>query len=368
MLILNNDDVKDVITMEVTIDALEESYRQLISREAVCRPRIDIRIPTEDPNKAYVWGTMEGGSATSGYFAIRMKSDIMSRLDYEGVITQEKYCVRPGLYFGLILLIDIHNGEPLAFLHDGYLQHMRVGADSGIGVRYMAREDAQVVGMLGSGGMARSHAEAFCLVRNIRRFQVYSPTREHREEFAREVSAKFGVEAGAMDDPREVYRGADILAACTDSLEPVVKGEWLEEGTHVISIGGGLDEEAQRRIDVSLRLGSAPAPRGLPDFGVHDEVISYDAQPPGHEAQWPGSMSQGRARGLVSEDRTVFLEAVLSGETVARPSPQAITYSARGNIQGAQFFAVAGKVYELARERGLGREIPTDWFLQDIRD
>ena len=100
-----------------------------------------------------------------------------------------------------------------------------------------------------------------------------------------------------MDDPREVYRGADILAACTDSLEPVVKGEWLEEGTHVISIGGGLDEEAQRRIDVSLRLGSAPAPRGLPDFGVHDEVISYDALPPGHEAQWPGSMSQGRARG-----------------------------------------------------------------------
>ena len=61
MLILNNDDVKGVITMEVTIDALEESYRQLISREAVCRPRIDIRIPTEDPNKAYVWGTMEGG-------------------------------------------------------------------------------------------------------------------------------------------------------------------------------------------------------------------------------------------------------------------------------------------------------------------
>ena len=61
MLILSNDDVKSVITMKATIDALEESYRQLISREAVCRPRIDIRIPTEDPSKAYVWGTMEGG-------------------------------------------------------------------------------------------------------------------------------------------------------------------------------------------------------------------------------------------------------------------------------------------------------------------
>ena len=52
----------------------------------------------------------------------------------------------------------------------------------------------------------------------------------------------------------------------------------------------------------------------------------------------------------------------------ARTSPQQVTFSERGNTQGAQFFAVAGLVDELARERGLGRELPTEWFLQDIRD
>ncbi|MFQ5903499.1 MAG: hypothetical protein ACE5JO_07405, partial [Candidatus Binatia bacterium] len=74
-LILNNDDVKSVLTMEITMEALEKAYQQIARREAVCRPRVDIQIPTKDPKKIYQWGTMEGGSI-SGYFAIRMKSDV----------------------------------------------------------------------------------------------------------------------------------------------------------------------------------------------------------------------------------------------------------------------------------------------------
>src|SRR6266851_9184912 len=97
MLILDNDDVSKLLTMEASIAALEESYRKLVTREVVCRPRIDIRIPTSDPAKVYQWGTMEGGS-TSGYFAIRMKSDVVYATQYTGVTTQEKSCVRPGLY------------------------------------------------------------------------------------------------------------------------------------------------------------------------------------------------------------------------------------------------------------------------------
>src|SRR6266568_1926201 len=150
-LILNNDDVQQVLTMEITMKALEQAYAELTRQEAVCRPRIDIQIPTKDPNKIYQWGTMEGGSM-SGYFAIRMKSDVIYEQEYQGAITQEKYCVRPGRFCGLILLTSIENGEPLALINDGYLQHMRVGADSGIGAKYMAREDAEVVGMIGFGG------------------------------------------------------------------------------------------------------------------------------------------------------------------------------------------------------------------------
>ena len=120
-LIINNHDVEKLLTMEMTIDALEQAYKQLVTREAVCRPRIDIQIPTSDPNKIYQWGTMEGGS-TSGYFAIRMKSDVVYETRYNGAITQEKYCTKPGLFCGLIFLTSVETGEPLAFVNDGVLQ------------------------------------------------------------------------------------------------------------------------------------------------------------------------------------------------------------------------------------------------------
>ncbi|MBI2209970.1 MAG: ornithine cyclodeaminase family protein, partial [Deltaproteobacteria bacterium] len=239
-LILNNDDVRSVLTMEATMAALEEAYRQVARGEAVCRPRIDIQIPTRDPRKVYQWGTMEGGSI-SGYFAIRMKSDVVYEQEYEGARTQEKYCVEPGKFCGLILLVSIENGEPVALINDGYLQHMRVGADSGIGVKYMAREDAEVVGMLGSGGMARSHAESFRLARKIKKIQVYSPTKTHREQYAREVSEQLGIEVVPVSHPGDAYKGAHIIAGCTDSAVPVIIGKWLEEGTHVTCIGGKPD-------------------------------------------------------------------------------------------------------------------------------
>ncbi|MEE8515465.1 MAG: ornithine cyclodeaminase family protein, partial [Alphaproteobacteria bacterium] len=80
-LFINNDDVAKVLTIEDTMAALEESYRQLVTKESVCRPRVDIQIPTSDENKIYQWGTMEGGSI-SGYFAIRMKSDVIYEQEY----------------------------------------------------------------------------------------------------------------------------------------------------------------------------------------------------------------------------------------------------------------------------------------------
>src|SRR5512147_2410571 len=125
-LIINNQEVEQILTMEDTLAALEQSYLQLAAGEAVCRPRIDIRIPTSDPAKTYRWGTMEGGS-TAGYFAIRMKSDVVYERAHEGGVTEEKYCTRPGLFCGLVFLTSVETGEPLALINDGVLQHMRVG-------------------------------------------------------------------------------------------------------------------------------------------------------------------------------------------------------------------------------------------------
>ena len=117
-LIINNDDVAKVLTIGTTMDALEESYHNLSIGEATCRPRIDIRIPTSDPKKNYQFGSMEGGS-TGGYFAVRMKSDVVYESSYGGALTQEKYCTQPGLYCGLIFLTSVETGEPLAIIHDG---------------------------------------------------------------------------------------------------------------------------------------------------------------------------------------------------------------------------------------------------------
>jgi ornithine cyclodeaminase/alanine dehydrogenase-like protein (mu-crystallin family) len=367
MLIINNAEVAKVLTMETTIAALEESYIALAAKEAVCRPRIDIRIPTSDPARNYQWGTMEGGS-TAGYFAIRMKSDVIYETEYNGVVTQEKYCSRPGLYCGLILLTSIENGEPLAFINDGHLQHMRVGADGGIGVKYLANEDAEVVGMLGSGGMARTHMQAFTRVRTIKKLQVFSPSRENRERFGGEMAAKYNIEVQVCDKPEDVYKGAQVLAAVTDSATEVTDGSLLEPGTHIVVIGGTgkPDEASLKRVDVYLRFGDTPAPMHYPELATDAEHIDYEARPE------QGKLGDGRRsrlkHGNSLPDKRVTLLDLIEGRAKGRSSPGQITYSERGNLQGAQFYAVAGKVYELARKAGLGREIPTDWFLQDIRN
>ena len=245
---------------------------------------------------------------------------------------------------------------------------MRVGADGGIGVKYLANEDAEVVGMLGSGGMARTHMEAFTRVRKIEKLQVFSPTRENRERFAREMAAKYNIEVKVCNRPEEVYKGAHILAALTDSAVEVTDGALLEKGTHIVVVGGTgkPDAESLKRVDVYLRFGDTPAPTGHPELATDAEHIGYEARP--QQDKYGDGRRDRRKHGNTLPDRRVTLADLVAGKVKGRSSPDQITYSERGNLQGAQFHAVAGKVYELAKRAGLGREIPTEWFLQDIRD
>jgi ornithine cyclodeaminase/alanine dehydrogenase-like protein (mu-crystallin family) len=368
VLLLSNEDVTRVLTMADTIAALEKAYGEIAAGEAVCRPRIDIRIPTGDASRNYQWGSMEGGS-TAGYFAVRMKSDVVFESEYNGVRTQEKYCRRPGLFCGLVFLTSTETGEPLALINDGVLQHMRVGADGGIGVKYMANPDAAMVGMLGSGGMARSNLDAFMQVRKIRRLQVFSPTPAHRERFARESAEKYGIDAKACSRPEAIYEGADIVAACTDSAVPVLDGSRLEKGAHVINIGGSgaPDSATLTRVDVYLRFGDAPAPASRPDLHFDDEHIGWEARSdrPKHG---DGRSQRKRGHGVLLRDKRISLADLKAGCARGRCAHDQITYSERGNLQGAQFYAVAGVVYERAKAAGLGREIPTEWLLQDVRN
>jgi len=363
MLILSNEDIGQVLDMDTTMAALQGAYLAVAEGRATCRPRIDIDIPTSSPERHYRWGTMEGGEH-GGYFAIRMKSDILHWYTApDGTITREKFCGQTGLYCGLILLTSTENGLPLALIQDGVLQHMRVGGDGGLGVRYMARADATTVGMLGSGGMARTHVAAFLAARpGITKINVYSPTKKNRESFAAEMADKHELDITPCARPETVYEGAQIVAALTDATAPVLDGDRLEPGAHVVNIGGGglPDARTMDRVDVYLRMGDAPAPDGLPP--IEKEYLSWRV------GKAPAKGPREKPHGVALPDRRVTLKDLIDGTRTGRSSDSQITWSERGNLQGAQFFGVAGRAYEAARTAGLGREIPDDWLLQTVRN
>ena len=145
MKVINNTDVARLVTQAEVTQVLESAYQDFFNGIAVCRPRVDVEIPSSSPDRFYRWGTMEGGSAGK-YFAIRCKSDMIYHKRTGSSVTQEKYCVEPGTFCGFILLFSVENGEPLALINDGVIQHMRVAADGAIGVKYASREESTTIG------------------------------------------------------------------------------------------------------------------------------------------------------------------------------------------------------------------------------
>jgi alanine dehydrogenase len=378
MLIINNDQVTELLTMADCIRAQEDAFRKLPSGNAIHRGRVDMYFPCDREDGYFRWGTMEG--ANDGYFAIRMKSDIITwPRDAGGNWTEEKYCVEPGTFCGLILLISTRNGEPLAFINDGVLQHMRVGAGAGIGVKCLAREDSHVVGMLGSGGMARTFLEAFTCVRDIRECRVYSPTEGNREAFAAEMSRKLGIDVRAVDSAQAAIKGADILSSCTDSMTPVYDADWIEPGMHVTNLGfHELPQAALERFDVFVRQGDAglelvPSERVQSGIGhspaafIGGTAEQMRRLPPKAEAD--GVMADSAAAGNRRGGRaTPQFADLVTGACAGRTTRDQVTFYRNAGNQGLQFSAVGGWVYEQARKRQTGREIPTAWFLQDVRD
>ena len=146
-------------------------------------------------------------------------------------------------------LYDLASAEPIAFVHESELSGMRVGATSGAAVEAIARPDAHVLSILGSGRQARSHLRAIVTVRPIRRVQVHSPNAEHLAAFVAAARDAYpSIDIVPVTDARAALEGADIVCSNTNSTAPVIRGEWLEPGQLVITIGN--TDAAGRKTEV----------------------------------------------------------------------------------------------------------------------
>lgn len=361
MLLLSNRDVEAVLDMRGCLQALDTGYRDLERGDGTFIPRIDLYAPTGGADGYYRWGSMTGACRSFGVLACRIKSDVVSWPEGR---TEEKYCIRPGLYSGIILLYALADGRPLAIIHDGYLQHMRTGGSAGLGTEALARSDARVAAIIGSGGMARTFLEAIAAVRRLELVRVYSPTTEHRDRFAAEMSRRLGVQVTGVPSAREAVREADIVATATDAMHPTFDPAWLAPGTHVTCVTRReVDRSLLARADLVVHLGLDTIPPGVPVPGME--------WPRGGMAAFIAGTAEERARIPRSQSPVpsdVSLADLRAGRHPGRARPEDITFFLNTGTQGLQFAAVAGYVLERARARRLGTEVPDDWFLEDIRD
>lgn len=365
MLLINNDVVQQVLTMRECIAAQEAAFAGLLTGKAIFRPRIDTYVPCDREDGYYRWGSVEG--ASDGVLAVRLKSDIVHwPRGADGMVSESKYCVQPGTYCGLVFLYSTGNGEPLAIMNDGYLQHMRVGGAAGIGTRLLSREDAHTVGMIGSGGMARTFLEAYTEVRDIKKVKVYSRSPENRKKYAEEMSSQLNIEVTPVDSAREAVRGADILSTCTDSITPTIQPEWLEPGMHVVNLGPHeISAEVAAKFEVRVQQGKEGLPIPESNMFRHGIGGSLGAYVMGTEEE---QRRLPRAPKKLKLDEWPVYTDVLSGKVPGRTSRDQITHYRTIGNWGVQFSSVGALVYKKARAAKLGRELPTEWFLQDIRN
>jgi alanine dehydrogenase len=354
-LLLTNQEVEQALTPEDAIAATESIYRELAEGRAINRPRSQVYMPvesTEHPGFKYRFKSQEGGSLESKVWALRITSDMAGFSFTAGVKRRRILPVATGdLYCGLVILFDTEKIEPVAILPDGVIQKMRVAALSSVGAKYLAPEKPTVLGLFGSGWQAGAHLEFLCSQFHFNQVKVYSPNREHCREFCREWSSRLGQTICAADTPRQVVEGSDVIQAATAAWEPVCDGHWIEKGMYVCSIGGSdasnkrreIDDEAIRRADL---------------YVVHSkEVARLDQSPDVWEVA---------QKGIKPWEEIREIQELVAGAVPGRRCADQITVFNNNTGAGTQFAAVGAAVLRRARAMGLGRELPTEWFLESV--
>jgi ornithine cyclodeaminase/alanine dehydrogenase-like protein (mu-crystallin family) len=312
VLLLNEEEVRHLLTMEMALEAVGEGLRKLALDEAQNNPRN--RCQTDH----VMIHVMSASAKTLGV------------LGYKAYATSRK-----GTQFH-VGLFDGKTGALVCLMHADYLGQVRTGAASGIATKYMARPDASEVGVYGSGKQARTQVQAICKVRKINRVQVYSLNEERRSAFARELSHLCEVEVEPVMRPELAALDKDIIITATTSREPVLNSPWVAQGTHINAVGSNflakaeLDAELVRRCKPIVVDSKDQARMEAGDLvqALEDATIQWS------EIRELGQVIVGRYPGRVhAHDISLFKSLGIAIEDVA----------------------VAGRVYAKAKAEGVGR-------------
>jgi len=299
---------------------------------------------------------MNGVVPELGVAAVRINSDILTwPASAQGVRRVKVPSAPNGRYVGLVLLFSTTTGEPLAIYPDGVVQRMRTGATSGLAAKYLARADARVVALLGTGWQAGSQAMAICAVRPIERIACYSPRPDGRHAFAAEMSARLGIAVIAAGSAREAVRGADVVLCATNSMQPMLPADWLEPGMHVSSLKRlELDPAVAAsadRVVTHSRNADAPA-----------QIIRAD----GADLARDTDLEKAALARAVNEDAMATLADIVLGRAGGRRHDRDITLFLNYTGLGYQFAATGALIYQRAMARGIGRVLDTDWFTSAV--
>ena len=359
-LFLNNDDVERVITMKETMAALEILYREMGEGVAVAAPRSDVHSPTaaaqsaEGPMAHYL-KSMSGASPHFGTAALRFSSDIVAWRDTGGGMRREKLPMLPGQrWMGIVMLFSTANGELLAIMNDGVLQRMRVGGANGVSTKYLARQDAKNVGLIGSGWQAGAQVMAVCEARRIKKIKVFSPTKVNREKFAKETSELVDVEIVPADSYEEAVRDVDIIITATNSRKPFL-GRWaLADGIHISAM-------QRDEFDDGALLSCQPLV-----LHTHATETNVTSSALAHFERADFKLRDHPTDRGIDWKSLPTLPDLICGRIKGREADDQITGFVNNIGLGAQFAAVGAKVYEAAKAKSIGREVPLEWFTQDV--
>jgi alanine dehydrogenase len=309
-------EVRAVLGMPQAIEAVEEISRKQATGEVVVHPRRRFELP--------------GG----GFFHYMAAADFSA-----GYVAMKQYTYVRGKLKFLVPLYEMATGELLALIEADYMGQLRTGAASGVATKYLARRDSRIVAIIGTGGQARTQLEAVAAVRKLESARAFGRDAAKREKFCKEMSERLGIPVIPSASASEAVRGADIVSTATTTSQPVVSGADLSPGAHINAIGANhahkreLDDEAVASADIIV-VDSVEQSRQE----AGDLIIAFH----GDEICWTGVKK---------------LSEVVSGKASGRTSDSEVTLFKSNGIASWDL-AVAMKVYGLAREKKLGRELP----------